>query len=597
MQKHTPQSIPTRDECSPQDTWDLTPMFSSVDVWHEELNDLHANLPQVQSFKGRLGESADVFFEALAIIYALEERLEAVVVYAQLRFSENLQDSQRFEQQEKAIHLYTEWNHSCSFLSPEVLQLDQSIIDTYLSDSRIQDYKFAIEKIIRRKQHILSEAEETLLALQKPFASASQKAFSILTDVDMQFGSIDVNGQSIELTQSSLHSCLEHPDREIRKKSYFQFYGEFSDHKNTIASLYTGSVHHDIYTARVRNYPSARAASLFDNNIPESVYDTLIEHIHEAFPVLHRYYAMRKKLLSVETLTHYDMYASLVPDLHVEYPFDTAVEIMLAACKPLGEEYCAIVQKGVEQRWIDRYESKGKRSGAFSHSAYRSYPYILMNYRNDSIDSLFTLLHEVGHSVHSYLSSKHNPYPQYQYTIFEAEIASTLNELLLSHYLEKTNTSPTMHQYLLHKKLDGFITTFFRQTMFAEFEHIVHKQAEQGQSLSLEFFTTAYQALLEQYFGSAVELPDCASLECLRIPHFYNAFYVYKYATGIASAVCFADDIIQSGDPSSFLAFLKRGGSMFPLDNLETSGVDVKRAVTAAIRTFQNTLEAVEAAM
>ncbi len=590
----TSNTTPTREELRTEDTWDLRSLFASDDAWDSELQALNASKDDISKYRGRLGESLDVFLEAHDLLFSFEERIEAIVAYAELSRSENLEDPRRVERAEQAMLLYTEWSSASSFFTPELIALPEARVEEYLQDKRTQVYRRPIILQQRQKKYVLSDAEEKLLAMQQQYSHTAQKAFSVLTNVDMQFGTIEVDGQQMDLTQSSLRFLLENTDREVRKKSYFQFYKEFEAHKNTLSSLYTGSVQHDVYLAKIRNYPSSRMSSLYGDDISESVYDTLIERIHDALPDLHRYYELRKKMLGVEKLCHYDVHVPLLSDVDVEYPFDDAVDVMLKACAPLGEEYCSILQKGIQDRWIDRYESKGKRSGAFSWSTYNSYPYILLNYRSEGIDSLFTLLHEAGHSMHSYLASKHNTYVEHQYTIFEAEIASTLNEMLLSHYLEYNNPSTSMLAYLLNNKIDNFVGTMFRQTMFAEFEHIVHTHAEQGGSLSLEYFTNTYKDLLQLYFGDIVELPDCASLECLRVPHFYSAFYVYKYATGIAASTCFAQELLQTGDNDPFLSFLKRGGRDFPLTNLGMSGVTVDRALDEATKLFRETLNRFE---
>ena len=463
-------------------------------------------------------------------------------------------------------------------------------MERMLADESLAEFAIALRKLLRFKPHVLPAAQERLLALQLEANQTARKTFAALTDVDLDFGAVDTPEGTQPLSQASWSQFMIHPERDVRRRAYHQFYGHFEQHKNTLAALYDGSVQLDLYRARVRNYPSAREAALFPDQVAATVYDNLIAAVHENLDRLHAYYALRRRALGVAELRHYDVYAPLTGDVRVRHTYDQAVEVVLAALAPLGSDYCATLGAGLRGGWVDRYENKGKRSGAFSAGSFAGDPYILMNFKEDVLRDVFTLAHEAGHSMHSWHSVRHNPIQHYGYSIFEAEVASTFNEQLLFHYLLERAGNREMRAYLVGKRVDDIIATVYRQTMFAEFEHLTHAMAERGEPLTVESLRAAYRQLLERYFGPELKLEEVSDLEGLRIPHFYNAFYVYKYATGLAAAVALAEGVLAGGTEARdrYMAFLRSGGSRYPLQSLQLAGVDMSspEPVRQALQVF-----------
>ena len=484
-----------------------------------------------------------------------------------------------------------------SWEAPEIQAIPGADMETFLAHPRTADYRVYLKKILRHKPHILSDKEERLMALHAEGEGVAAETFSVLTNVDMDFGQIDTPEGKRPLTQSTWSVFMENPDRELRRRAYAAFYGCFETHKTTLASLYAGSVKQDVIHARVRNFPSARAAALFPDNVDEAVYDNLIAAVSGNLAPLHRYYQLRKRALKLPELRHYDVYAPLVPRAAKRTSWNEAVDLVTAALAPLGDEYTGTLRAGLLGRWADRYENKGKRSGAFSAGSYTGDPYILMNYKDDAVRDVFTLAHEGGHSMHSWCA-RSNPFMQYNYTIFEAEVASTFNEELLFRHLERNSAEGELKLYLINKRADDLLSTLYRQTMFAEFEHLTHKLEEGGTPLTVEILRYEYRKLLEKYFGPAMVLEPESDLEGLRIPHFYRAFYVYKYATGVSAALALADRVLAGGprEREDYFRFLKSGGSSFPIDSLKLAGVDMSspapvEAACAAFGRLVDTLE------
>jgi oligoendopeptidase F len=452
-----------------------------------------------------------------------------------------------------------------------------------------------LTKLLRFKPHVLSGKEEKLLAMQMESRQTPGKVFTALTDVDMEFGTVKTKDGDIPLSQSTFGMLLINNDRSVRETAYKQFYSKFSEHKNTLASLYAGSVQQDIYQAKVRDYPSTRAQKLFPDNVPESVYENLVTVIHEHLPLLHKYYAFRRKKLGLEKLKHWDVYVPLLSSISTKYSYEEAVELINKALSPLGEQYRTILKKGLLEGWVDRYENKGKRSGAFSSGGFTGNPYIMMNYKETVLRDIFTLAHEGGHSMHSYYSVENNNFQNYNYTIFEAEVASTFNEQLVADYLYKNADSNEMKAYIIGKRIDDIIATIFRQTMFAEFEHEAHAMVENGVPITVDSIRAKYRELMELYFGPDMELEEESDLEGLRIPHFYRSYYVYKYATGLSAAIALSERVLKGGDSEQkdYLNFLKSGGSKYPIDSLKLAGVDMSNPepVKAAMKVFEELLD------
>jgi oligoendopeptidase F len=473
----------------------------------------------------------------------------------------------------------TRISEAFSFFTPEIQAIDDATFDKFLASPELAEWQIPLRKLRRLKPHTLSASEERLMALSGTALGGHRETFSQLTNVDMQFGELeDETGTKRTLSQSSYSSFLVKRDPALRKKAFHQFYAEFDAHKFTVASTMASSIRTDVFYARAKNYPSARESALFRDDVPVAVYDNLISTVRKNLPALFRYYALRKRILKLDEIHQYDTYVPIVPNIETKVSFDEAIEKILASVAPLGSEYCETLAKGLrEGRWCDRYESKGKRSGAFSSGSYTSPPYILMNYKDDVFSDVYTLAHEAGHSMHTWYTNRNQPYQTSGYPIFLAEVASTFNEELLTHHLLEHTTDPMMRAYLINRQIDDIRGTVYRQTMFAEFEKLTHEAEERGEALTLEKFREIYRGLLQDYFGPDFTLDPELELECLRIPHFYSAFYVYKYSTGISAAVALSQQVLAEGAPAveRYLGFLKSGGSEFPLPTLQKAGVDM----------------------
>ncbi|HUX21337.1 MAG TPA: oligoendopeptidase F [Spirochaetia bacterium] len=592
-------TIPSRNEVDARFTWDLSRLYPDDTAWEAGLKELDAGIPRIESFKGTLGRSAKALRECLDYMMEIGKLDERLGHYAHLRMSEDAGNSANQDRFARYVAAATRAETIASYQTPEIQAIPQATMEGYLSSTELEGYGIYLRKILRFKPHVLSEQEERLLAMQAESNQTASKTFAALTDVDMEFGEIETPEGPKPLSQSTFSSFLIDPDREVRKSAYFQFYAGFDKHRNTLASLYSGSVQLDIYRAKARNYPSARAGALFPDDVPEAVYDNLVATVSNNLRPLHAYYDLRRKLLGVDVLRHYDVYVPLIKDISVHHTYEEAVELVIPALAPLGDEYCTVLKKGLLGGWVDRYENKGKRSGAFSAGSYVGDPYILMNYKSDVLRDVFTLAHEGGHSMHSYFSAAANPFQHYSYTIFEAEVASTLNEQLLALHLIGNAESREMKAYLVGKQVDDIIATVYRQTMFAEFEHLAHSTVERGGALTVDSLRAMYRGLLDKYFGGRVTLEEVSDLEGLRIPHFYRGFYVYKYATGLSAAIALAGRILDGGakEREAYLAFLHSGGSRYPLESLRLAGVDMAspQPVERALESFTRLVGELEA--
>lgn len=586
----TTTAIPERNQIPTADRWDLAKLFPAEDGWEQGLRQYEEMVPRIAAFKGTLGESAGNLRSCLQFLNELEMLDERVGYYAMLRTSEDAGDSDNQGRFARYLNVASRAEAEKSYVTPEIQAIPDAVMERFLADQSLAEFAISLRKLLRFKPHVLPEQQERLLALQTEANQTARKAFAALTDVDLDFGTVDTPDGPVPLSQSSWSQLMIHPDRDVRRRAYLQFYGHFDQHHNTLAALYSGSVQLDIYRARVRGYPSAREAALFPDRVATAVYDNLIAAVHDNLPQLHSYYALRKRVLALDELRHYDVYVPLTGDVRVRHSYDEAVDVVIAALSPLGDDYCTTLREGLRGGWVDRYENRGKRSGAFSAGSFVGDPYILMNYKEDVLRDVFTLAHEAGHSMHSWMSVRHNPIQHYSYSIFEAEVASTFNEQILFHYLMERAESREMRAYLVGKQVDDIIATIYRQTMFAEFEHLTHQMAEHGEPLTVDSLRATYRQLLERYFGPEMMLEEVSDLEGLRIPHFYNAFYVYKYATGLAGAVSLAEQVLANGTPARdrYRAFLRSGGSRYPLESLRLAGVDMSNPapVEQALRTF-----------
>lgn len=581
--------VPTRDEIPEADCWDLTPLYADDDAWEKEFADLQQRYPQIAQFRGKLAESAASLLSALEFEKSIDQPLERLGTYASLRVSENASDPAFLEREARLQNLHTDIVEKCSFISPELMAIPEVKFSALVAAPELAPWRTVLERLRRFRPHTLNENEERLLAMSSQPLSGHEETFSQLTNVDLKFGLItDSEGNDIELSQSSFGSFLVKHDRDLRRRAFHRFYEEFSDHKFTLASTLASSVRTDVFRAKARNYPSARAAALFRNNIPLGVYDNLIATVRANLAPLYRYYELRRIALGIDKIHHYDTYVPLVPQLGTHLSFDEAIDKVTAAVAPLGGEYTRELEAGLRGRWCDRYESKGKRSGAFSGGCYGSPPYILMNYKPDVFADMFTLAHEAGHSMHTWYAQRNQTFQDHHYPIFLAEVASTFNEELLTHDLLAKTDDPQMRAYLLNRQIDDLRGTIYRQTMFAEFEKIIHERQEAGEALTLDTITKTYRELLAAYFGPGFTLDPQLDLECLRIPHFYSAFYVYQYATGMSAAIALSRRVLETGDPSRYLGFLKSGGKQYPIDTLKAAGVDMTSPapVEAALQLF-----------
>ncbi|WP_178841806.1 oligoendopeptidase F [uncultured Treponema sp.] len=583
-------TIPNRSEIPASDKWDLSTLYKNKEEWEADLARIAPLTQKFAGFKGKLGNSSQSLLEALKAYEELYKTLETVYCYASLCHTSDESSSTFQDMEGRAMMAYSSAGAESSFFSPELMAIDEKKLSDWLNLPEFADYKVFVQKELHEKPHVLSEKEEKILSLASEALQTPDNAFSLLSNVDMQFKDVLLDGKEQPLTQSTFSLFIRSQDRKVREDAYKKFYKSFKDHQNVIASLYAGNVNSDVFYARARGFNSSLEASLYSNKVDVSVYRNLIDTVHKNLPALHDYYSLRKKMLGLSELRHYDVYVPLVKDVETKTSYSQAVEICRNALAPLGREYTDILCNGLLNGWVDRYENKGKRSGAFSSGAYRGYPYILLNYKDDAIRDVFTMAHEGGHSMHSYFSKSSNPFMCYDYTIFEAEVASTFNEELVFEYLLKNASSKEMKVYLLAMRADDILATLHRQTMFAEFELKAHELVEGGTPLNAEVLRKTYRELLVQYFGPEMVFEEESDLEGLRIPHFYNSFYVYKYATGISAALALAKRVVCGGkkEKDDYFNFLKSGGSRYPLESLKIAGVDMSstKPVQDALDTF-----------
>ena len=592
-------TTPTRADIPASDKWDLTQLFAGVSKWQEDFAWAQKTYPRLKEWKGKVGESAKSLADLLEFEKTIDLKLERLYHFASLQLAEDSSNTEYLARIGQLQNLLTKIGEASAFIVPEIQALDNERFARFMGDPALKDWRIKLHKIRRMKAHVLSEPEERLLALGSVALSGYDDTFSQLTDVDMKFGVlIDESGREKPLTQSSYSSFLVKRDHELRKRAFHQFYAEFQDHQYTLATSLAYAVKADVFRARARNYPSALEAALFPDDVPSAVYDGLIKSVRANLQPLFRYFDLRRRVLGLDELHAYDTYVPLVAEIETHISFDEAIERVTAALQPLGKEYVDVLAEGLRGRWCDRYETKGKRSGAFSWGSYGAPPYILMNYKEDVFADVYTLAHEAGHSMHTWFAQKSQPFQDHDYPIFLAEVASTFNEELLTHFLLEQTSDPKMRAYIINRQIDDIRGTLMRQTMFAEFEKIIHAIEESGDALTLDSFKSEYHKLLEAYFAENFVFDPQLDLECLRIPHFYSAFYVYKYATGISAAVALSQRVL-SGAPGSveaYLNFLRSGGSKFPLDTLKAAGVDMASPapIESTFRLFEQRLKELE---
>ena len=589
--------IPARKDVPANDKWNLSSIYKDNNQWEAELKKLPELVKKVSEYKGKLGSSSDTLLKALKALEECELQAETVYHYASLQHYADEGDSVASDMEGRAIMAYTQLGAELSFFEPELQEINEHLLRGWIEKEEFTDYKVYIEKLLYVKKYILSEKEERILSLQQQTAQTADNAFSMLTNVDMNkcFGTVKMDGVDRPLTQTTLSSFLKCKDRKVREEAYKKFYAKFEENQNTIVALYAGSVNKDVFSMSARGYNSSLEAALYGDKVSTSVYHNLIDCIHKNLPTLHEYYKLRKEVLGVDELRHYDVYVPLVKSVETHTTYDEAVELCRNALAKLGKEYTDRLCDGLKYGWADRYENVGKHSGAFSSGCYKGNPYILMNYDENDIRDVFTMIHEGGHSMHSWYSVHNNPFMSYDYTIFEAEVASTFNEEMLFQYLLENAKDDNMKVYLLSMRADDILATLHRQTMFAEFELKAHETVENGSPLTAELLRKIYRELLEQYFGSEMHFEENSDMEGLRIPHFYTAFYVYKYATGISAAMALANRVRNGGDAEreDYFKFLKSGGSRYPIESLRIAGVDMEKVepVQAACDAFKKIVD------
>jgi oligoendopeptidase F len=573
--------LPPRNKVKTADTWNLAPMCESDAQWEEMFGVLDKMVAGFAKFRGKLGESAKALAACLSFDSDFDRLGERVGGYAHLKATEDQANSTYQAMVARFANLATRASQAASYIRPEILALPKATLDQLLAAPEMAPWKLVMERIIRYQPHTLNQREEEILAMQGEMAEAAKKAFRQLLDADLKFGLVkNEKGEQVELSNATFSKLLVSPDRRVRKAAFHQYYAQFAGHENTLAATLAGSIHKDAYYAKVRNFKSSLESALFPDNVPQSVYDNLISAVRKNLPAVHRFYDVRRRKMKLKDIHHYDTYVPILSDLEIKRTWAQAVKLVIEALAPLGSEYCSVLEQGLlTGRWCDRYPNQGKQSGAFSSGSFDSPPYILMNYQPDVFNEVFTLAHEAGHSMHTWHSARQQPYQYYGYVIFVAEVASTFNEMLLSHHLLAHARDDRQRAYLINRELDDIRSTVIRQTMFAEFEKITHAMAEAGEPLTVQTLKDAYRKLLEAYFGPEFKIDDELSLECFRIPHFYRAFYVYKYATGMSAAIALSQRVLGGGknELDAYLGFLSGGCSKDPLDLLRDAGVDMER--------------------
>ncbi|MDJ1088819.1 oligoendopeptidase F [Macrococcoides caseolyticum] len=591
----------TRDEQKLENTWDLTTIFASDEDWERAFKKLEGYLGREEEVKDKIGDSAQHLLEALLLDTEIDEQLGKVYVYAHLKHDQDTSNAKYTAFEQRAANLASQFSARWSFMLPELMSIDEATLKSYVAElDGLKRFAFDLERINKKRPHVLSESEEKILAEASEALSASTNTFGMFNNADLKFDNVkDKEGNSLPLSHGNYITYLESDDRVLRENAYKEVYSKYGQFNNTLAQTLAGKVKASVFSSKVRNYESARAQALSNNDIPESVYDNLVQTVNDNLHLLHRYTKLRKELLGLDEMHMYDMYTPVIQDEKFEVTYEEAKAWMLKSLEPMGSEYTDVIKEGLTNRWVDVYENKGKRSGAYSSGTFGTNPFILMNW-TDSVNNTFTLTHEFGHSAHSYFSRNNQPSNMSGYSIFVAEVASTCNEALLADYMYKHLDDDKKKLYLLNYQLDGFRGTVFRQTMFAEFEYLIHTLAEQNEPLTAERLNAEYRKLNEKYYGDAVITDDYIQYEWSRIPHFYYNYYVYQYATGYSAAYALSKKILEEGQPAVdkyINEFLKAGSSDYPIEVLKKAGVDMneKTPIENACKVFEERLDAFEA--
>lgn len=576
--------------------WDLTKIYKDEKEWQKDFDDVKEEILKVTSYKDSFLSNGKRLYEYLKYDEEVSRKLEKIYYYAHLNYDADTLNEEYKVMKNKVSDLFTKYNELSSFVVPEILKLDEEKLNTFYKDEeRLEDYRFSIENIYRFKNHTLDEEKEKMLSNLSKCLSNPEETYEALTDSDFEYDYItDEKGNKVKFNESNYSLFIKSKDRSVRKKAFEMLHNKYKKYIRTITSTYKGEVENNVVLAKIRNYDSAISASLFSDNVSIDIYDNLIKVINDNMNVLYDYYDLKKEILSLDRLHMYDTYVEIINKVDKKYSFDEAKEIVIDALSVLGDKYISNLKKAFDEKWIDIYHSKGKRSGAYSSGNFDVNPYVLLNFEG-TLNDVSTLAHELGHSMHTYLSCKNNPYQYSSYEIFVAEVASTVNELLLANYMLKNSKNKDEKLAIINHILDLYKATLYRQTMFAEFERETHKLREKGEVLTGDLLSNMYYDLVKKYFGPNVLCDDLIRYEWARIPHFYYNFYVYKYATGISAASYIVDGILNNkeGALDNYINFLKTGGSMYPLDELKIAGVDLnsKSVILSAIKTFEKYLK------
>lgn len=593
-----------RKDVAKQDCWNVEAMYPTFDDWEKDFKkfvstETRPRWPEFQSYRGKLGDSPEVLKNALKTMLAIDRTLENLYTYAHLKHDEDIAENKHKVAYSKAFGLLHDFAEEASWFEPELLALPEEKMNAYLKDPSLKEYQFHLEKILRMKKHTLSAEKESLISLAGQALSASQKAFSAINDADFKFGSVvDGQGNNRPITHGQYSMYIRDQDRVLRKNAFEAYHGKYREYENTLCELLNGQVQSHLFNARAKGYNSCLEAAVFPKNIDIDVYHSLIKAVEDNMHTHHKYVSLRKKILGLDSLHLYDIYVPLTPNVDIRMSYDEAADAIIESSKPLGSEYQNQIKKGlIEDRWVDRYENENKRSGGYSSGSYDSMPYILMNYKG-IIRDVFTLAHEFGHSMHSLLSHKNQPYQYGNYPIFLAEVASTFNEDLLIRYLLEKTTNVQEKIFLINQKIEDIRATLFRQTMFAEFELLIHSSVEKNIPLTPAYLNEEYTKLNKKYFGPEMTIDNAIAIEWARIPHFYYNFYVYQYATGISAALALSERVNNGGpkERDDYLAFLKGGSSKYPIELLQLAGVDMRspKPVEAAIKKFGDLVNQLE---
>ncbi len=594
------QTFKTREDIPDEFTWNLESIFARDDAWERDFQSLQSRIPELEALKGTLAQSGQALLNVLQKRDEIFEVLERLYVYSSMRKDEDTTNGKYQGMADRAMQLYVRTTTAASYIEPEILALPQNVLDQYIQGTPgLSLYQHQLDDLNLKRPHIRSAEVEAVLAATGEISDAPDSIFSMIENADLKLPNIkNEAGEEVELTQGNYLTYIRSQDRRVRKDAFDALHGTFFKQRNTIAATLSAQVKVDVFHTRQRNYSSCRERALARYNIPVSVYDNLIATVSEYIPLLNRYMKLRKKMLALDELHMYDLYVPIVEETTDEITYQEARDTVVEALAPLGSDYVNTLKQGFTQRWIDVYETPGKRGGAYSGGAYGTHPFILLNFQNKR-DSMYTLAHELGHSLHSFYTRTHQPYQYGDYTIFVAEVASTLNEGLLTEYLLQKTADPAVRLAILNHSLEDIRGTLFRQTMFAEFEQEIHNRAEQGEPLTADTLSAAYKALNEKYYGGEAVVDDLIGIEWARIPHFYYNFYVYQYATGISAAASLVQQILHEGQPAveRYLKFLSSGSSDYSIELLKKAGVDMTtpEPVRQAFQLFESHLSQMEA--